>query len=163
MAVSHNHALLRGINAGKAKRVPMAELRALLAHGVFRVLPLESTGSLEMGAGHACLVETFRGRTLHPMDDAAELTTRVMALESGSGPMTHDVGQALRVAEVLSHVPVLTLSEVEPALNALQCLPADMAARLSRRPIHDTPFAIRAAISCPAAACDGDEVWACST
>ena len=29
--VSHNHALLRGINVGKAKRVPMAELRALLA------------------------------------------------------------------------------------------------------------------------------------
>ena len=111
------------------------ELRGLLANGAFRVLPLESTGPLEKGAGHACLVETFRGRTLHPMDDAAELTTRLMANSSGGGPMPHDVGQALRVAEVLSHVPVLTLSEVEPALNALQTLPADMAARLNVLPL----------------------------
>ena len=127
------HAVVAPGQMGLARSLD--ELRGLLAHGVFRVLPLESTGPLEMGAGHACLVETFRGRTLHPMDDAAELTTRLMAISHGSGPMTRDVGQALRVAEVLSHVPVLTLNEVEPALNALQCLPADMAARLNVLPL----------------------------
>ena len=48
----------------------LEELHGLLQLGTFRVLPLESTGPLEKGAGHACLVEAVRARTLHPTDDA---------------------------------------------------------------------------------------------
>ena len=41
------------------------QLQDLLQQGIFRVLPLESTGPLEKSAGHECLVEASRTRTLH--------------------------------------------------------------------------------------------------
>ncbi|MBI2750659.1 MAG: type II/IV secretion system protein [Burkholderiales bacterium] len=113
----------------------MDELQELLQHGSFRVLPVESTGPLEQGAGHACVVEAFRGRTRHPMDDAAELVARLVVRLSRDGHAQHAVDQALRVAEVLSHVPVVMLGNIEPQAAALECLHADMAARLNVLPL----------------------------
>jgi type IV pilus assembly protein PilB len=111
------------------------ELQDLFQQGNFRVLPVESTGPLENSAGHACLVEVFRGRTQHPLDDAAELVARLVVQLSKDGHSQSDVGQALRVADVLSHVPVAVLSDFVPQIAALECLPADMAARINVLPL----------------------------
>jgi len=113
----------------------MDDLHHLLHHGGFRVLPVESTSPLERGAGHACLVEAFRGRTQHPMDDAAELVARLVTQLSHDGHEQKDVGQAMHVAEVLCHVPVIELAGIEPHIAALECLHADMAARLNVLPL----------------------------
>ncbi|MBL0243908.1 MAG: type II/IV secretion system protein [Rhodoferax sp.] len=113
----------------------LEELHGLLQLGTFRVLPLESTGPLEKGAGHACLVEAVRARTLHPTDDAAELAARLVTQLSQGGRSPCDVSQALRVAEVLSHVPVAALGDFEPDVLALECLPPDMAARINVLPL----------------------------
>ncbi len=113
----------------------MDELHALLEQGKFRVLPLESTGPLERGAGHACLLEAFRIRTQHPIDDAAELVARLVAQLALNGHNQNDVNHAMRVAEVLSHVPVALLGDFEPDTTALECLPLDMAARLNILPL----------------------------
>jgi type IV pilus assembly protein PilB len=111
------------------------ELQAVLDQGFFRVLPLESTGPLEMGAGHACLSEAFLRRTLHPADDAAELGARLVTGLSLDGRSPGEVGQALRVADVLSHVPVVLLAECDPQMNAVQTLPVDMALRFNVLPL----------------------------
>lgn len=113
----------------------MDELHTLLEQGNFRVLPLESTGPLERGTGHSCLLEAFRARTLHPTDDAAELVARLVTQLSLDGHSQNDVAQALRVAEVLSHVPVALLAEFDPDTMALECLPMDMATRLNVLPL----------------------------
>ncbi len=113
----------------------LAELQDVLERGAFRVLPLESTGPLEKGAGHACLSEAFRGRTSHPTDDAAELAARLVTQLSLDGHSQAEVGQALRVADVLSHVPVVVLADFEPQIMALQTLPLDMASRLNVLPL----------------------------
>ena len=111
------------------------ELQDVLEQGNFRVLPLESTGPLEKGAGHTCLVEAFHARTLHPAEDAAELVARLITQLSMDGHNQSEVGHALRVADVLGHVPVVVLTEFDPQLQALQSVPADMAARLNVLPL----------------------------
>jgi type IV pilus assembly protein PilB len=111
------------------------ELRALLHEGAFRVLPVESTRPLEKEAGHDCLVEAFRGRSLHPLDDAAELAARLVVQLSRDERSPHDVNQVLRVAATLSHVPVVELAEFDPEVQALEALPSDMAARLNVLPL----------------------------
>jgi type IV pilus assembly protein PilB len=113
----------------------LTELQDVLEIDGFRVLPLESTGPLEKGAGHACLMEAVHARTLHPTEDAAELTSRLVTQLSLDGHSAGDVAQALRVAEVLSHVPVVVLTDFDPQLHALQTLPSDMAARLNVLPL----------------------------
>ncbi|MDO8285455.1 MAG: GspE/PulE family protein [Rhodoferax sp.] len=111
------------------------QLQSLLQQGIFRVLPLESTGPLEKSAGHECLVEAFRARTLHPMDDSAEMAARLMVQLSKAGHSQHAVSQALLVAGVLNHVPVAELMEFEPQSHAVETLPADMANRLNVLPL----------------------------
>ena len=114
----------------------LIELQDVLEQGSFRVLPLESTGPLEKGAGHACLVDAFRARTLCPQEDSAELVARLVKHLSMDGHSRSDaVAHALRVADVLGHVPVVVLHDFEPQLQALQSLPADMAARLNVLPL----------------------------
>ncbi|MCF8157205.1 MAG: GspE/PulE family protein [Rhodoferax sp.] len=111
------------------------ELQDVLEQENFRVLPLESTGSLEKGVGPACLVAAFHSRTLYPMEDAAELVSRLVTQLSMDGHNQSDVGYALRVVDVLIHVPVAVLTDFEPQLQALQSLPAEMAARLNVLPL----------------------------
>ena len=123
------------------------ELNALLQQGTFRVLPMESTSPLEKGAGHACLSEAFRGRTLHPMDDAGELVARLVLQLSRDGHNQSDVDKAMRVADVLSHVPVAELGYFEPHAVALQCLTAEMAVRLNVLPLMREGDVLLVAIS----------------
>ena len=111
------------------------ELQDVLEQKSFRVLPLQSTDSLEKAAGHACLIEAFHVRTLYPMEDAAELVSRLVRQLSMDGHSQSDVGHALRVVDVLTHVPVVVLADFEPQLQALQSLPAEMAARLKVLPL----------------------------
>ena len=66
------------------------------------MLPLESTGPLEKSAGHECLVEAFRARTLHPMDDSAELAAHLMAQLSNAGHSQHEVSQVKILASMNS-------------------------------------------------------------
>jgi type IV pilus assembly protein PilB len=110
-------------------------LQDVLEQGTFRVLPSESTGPLEKGGGHACLVQAFHARTQYPQEDTAELTARLVRQLSLNGHSPSDVAHAMQVADVLSHVPVVLLSDFEPQLQALQTLPADMAARFNVLPL----------------------------
>ncbi len=93
-------------------------LLALLRGGVFSVFPLESTGPLEKGAGHTCLVDGFRMRALHPLDDTAELATRLLAPQTPSLCSQKEISQTLRVSGVLNRVPVVDLAEFEPQTQA---------------------------------------------
>ena len=111
------------------------ELQDVLEQENFRVLPLESTGSLEKGVGPACLVAAFHSRTMYPMEDAAELVSRLVTHLSMDGHSRSDVGHALRVVDVLIHVPVAVLTDFEPQLEALRSLPAEMATRLNVLPL----------------------------
>ena len=111
------------------------QLQSLLAQRVYRVLPVESTGPLEKSAGRDCLAEAFHARTQHPLDDAAELAARLVLNLSTGGYSQNDVTQALRVADVLRHVPVVALAEIDPQIQALQTLPMDMAARVNVLPL----------------------------
>jgi type IV pilus assembly protein PilB len=111
------------------------ELQDVLELGTFRVLPFESTGPLEKGGGHACLVEAFRARTMYPQEDVAELMARLIRQMSMDGQSQSDVAHAMQVADVLGHVPVVVLSDFEPQMQAMQALPADMAARFNVLPL----------------------------
>ena len=113
----------------------LGPLLALLREGLFSVFPLESTGPLEKGAGHACLAEAFAARGLHPLDDSAELATRLLAPQPHSVRSQQEVNQTLRVAGVLHRVPVVELAEFDPQTQALECLPLDVAARLNVLPL----------------------------
>jgi uncharacterized protein (DUF1697 family) len=64
-------ALLRGVNVGKAKRVPMAELRALLSDlGYTRVATL-------LNSGNAVFCATKGASTRHAADIAAAITDQL--------------------------------------------------------------------------------------
>ncbi|QTN27738.1 type II/IV secretion system protein [Rhodoferax sp. AJA081-3] len=116
----------------------LESLLELLRQGVFSVLPLESTGPLEQGAGHTSLVEGFKARSQHPLEDSAELAARVLSQlpnASTAHPTQQDINNTLRVAGVLNRVPVVELAEFEPQTPALECLPLDVAARLNVLPL----------------------------
>ena len=88
-------------------------LLVLLRQGVYSVFPLESTGPLEKGAGQTCLIEAFKSRGLHPLDDTAELATRLLAQQPIATRTRQEVNQTLRVAGVLNRVPVVELAAFE--------------------------------------------------
>ena len=124
-------------------------LLALLHEGVFSVFPLESTSPLEKGVGHACLVEGFRARGQHPLDDSAELATRLLASQPHIDRSRQELNQTLRVAGVLNRVPVVELAEFEPQTQALECLPLDVAARLNVLPLMRDSDLLIVALSQP--------------
>jgi type IV pilus assembly protein PilB len=111
------------------------QLHVLLKQGVFRVLPLESAGAMGLVAGQACVEEAFQLRTRYPMDDSAELATRVMGQLDQAGLDLPTMNQSLSIATILNHVPVAELAEFEPSSKALETLPADMATRLNVLPL----------------------------
>ena len=125
------------------------DLQEVLEQGSFRVLPLESTGPLEKGAGHACLVAAFHARTQYPTEDAAELVVRLVAQLTTDGRSQSNVAHALLVADVLSHVPVVVLADFEPQLQALQSLPTDMAGRLNVLPLMREGDVLMVAVAQP--------------
>ena len=126
-------ALIAPIQMGVVRR--LQELQDILAQGLFRTLPLESTGPLEQSAGKVWLTEAFRARTLHPMDDPAQLAARLVTQMAEHAHEGHEIAQALRIAGVLGHVPVVELMDFEPQVVALQTLPMDMAVRLNALPL----------------------------
>ena len=111
------------------------QLQALLQQGQFRELPLESTGPLELGVGHATMVEALRARTQHPADDSAELAKHIIKqlADTEHGPPA--MRQALAIASVVKHLPIAELMDFEPSAQALQTVPVDMAVRLNVLPL----------------------------
>lgn len=126
-------AAIAPIQMGVVRRLD--ELQEILAQGLFRTLPLESTGPLEQSAGKEWLTEAFRARTLHPMDDPAQLATRLVRQMAEREHVGQEIAQALRIAGVLGHVPVVELTDFEPQVAALQSLPMDMAMRMNALPL----------------------------
>ena len=124
-------------------------LLVLLRQGVYSVFPLESTGPLEKGAGQTCLIEAFKARGLHPLDDTAELATRLLAQQPIATRTRQEVNQTLRVAGVLNRVPVVELAEFEPQAPALECVPLDVASRLNVLPLMRNGDLLVIAISQP--------------
>jgi type IV pilus assembly protein PilB len=125
------------------------ELQALLEQASFKVLPLESTGSLVKGVGRICLAEAFRARALNPMDDAAELAARLVTQLSMDAQGQSEVAHVLRVAKVLGHVPVVMLADFDPQIEALQSLPGDMTMRLNVLPLLREGDVLMVALSEP--------------
>jgi type IV pilus assembly protein PilB len=125
------------------------ELQDLLEQASFKVLPLESTGSLVKGVGRICLAEAFRARALNPMDDAAELAARLVTQLSMDAQGQSEVAHVLRVAKVLGHVPVVMLADFDPQIEALQSLPGDMTMRLNVLPLLREGDVLMVALSEP--------------
>ncbi len=111
------------------------DLHALLQQGIFRVLPLESTMPLDKIAGHACLVAALHARSVQPSDDAAALVAHLVQKLGFDKQNPIVMAQVQRVADVLSRVPVAALTDFEPEVLALECLPLDVAIRLNVLPL----------------------------
>ena len=126
-------AVIAPIQMGLVRR--LEELQEVLTQGLFRTLPLESTGPLEQSAGKTWLAEAFRARTLHPMDDPAQLAARLVTQMAEDEHEGHEIAQALRISGVLGHVPVVELLDFAPQEAALHTLPMDMALRLNVLPL----------------------------
>lgn len=121
----------------------------LVQRGFFRVLPLDSIGPLQKSAGPKCLVEGFHARTMYPLEDSAELARRLVDRLSLDSTGRHAHGPALMLAGVLSHVPVVHLTQFEPQRTALEAVPADMATRLRVLPIFQQGDVLMLAIAEP--------------